>query len=96
LLGSGNLSCSTPTLSLTAIGGSSYSFSGLLGGPTGIVSQDDGRQQIIEGDYIINARRIPTFGIIVVNKPGTYQVLVTDENGCSATASIIVTGQECR
>jgi len=32
----------------------------------------------------------------VVNKPGTYTVLVTGENGCSSTATITVTGTECR
>ena len=90
LFGNGTLSCQTPTVSLTALGGSSYSFSG-----PGIVSQTDGRESIIIGSYIINRRPIPTIGQAVVNKPGTYTVLVTGENGCSVTVTIVVTGVAC-
>lgn len=88
--GNGTLSCQTPTLSLTAIGGSFYSFSG-----PGIVSQTDGRNRIIVGDYLLFSTPIPTVGMAVVNKPGTYSVAVTGENGCSTTATVVVTGTEC-
>jgi len=91
LVGNGTLSCTTPTLSLTALGGSRYAFSG-----PGIVSQFNGTEPTIIGSYIINRRAIPTLGTAVVNKPGTYTVLVTGENGCSSTATITVTGTECR
>jgi hypothetical protein len=88
--GNGTLSCQTPTLSLTAIGGSYYQFSG-----PGIVSQTDGRNRIIVGDYLLFSTPIPTVGMAVVKKPGTYTVVVTGENGCSTTATVVVTGTEC-
>lgn len=91
LLGNGTLSCQTPTLSLSAVGGTSYSFSG-----PGIVSQFGGIDQVAFMGYLIRQRAIPTIGTTVVNKPGTYTVVATDERGCTATISLIVTGQECR
>lgn len=90
--GSGNLSCQMPTLSLTALGGSGYQFNGPSGG---IVSQTDGRERIIIGTYLLNGTPIPTVGLAVVRKPGTYTVVVTNADGCSSTATIIVTGTEC-
>jgi hypothetical protein len=91
LVGSGNLSCQTPTLSITAVGGSYYSFEG-----PGVMSQTDGRERIRVGDYILFTTPIPTVGVAIVNKPGLYRVTVTDEKGCSQLAQLIVTGQECR
>lgn len=91
LVGQGNLSCQTPTLSITAVGGSYYAFEG-----PGVVSQTDGRKQIRVGDYILFATPIPTVGVAIVNKPGLYRVTVTDDRGCSQLAQLIVTGQECR
>ncbi len=90
LLGTGNLSCDTPTLSLTAIGGSRFSFSG-----PGVVSQFEGRERILVGDYILFRTAIPAQGTAVVNKPGLYTVVVSNENGCTSTASILVTGEAC-
>lgn len=90
-LGAGTLSCQTPLLSLTALGGSSYLFSG-----PGIVSQTHGRERIIVGDYILFRTPIPTIGIAIVNKPGTYTVVVTGQNNCSTTATLIVSGTACQ
>lgn len=95
LLGMGNLSCQTPTLSLTAVGGSRYQFSGPGGSSAGIVSQTDGRERLVVGDYLLFRTPIPTVGMAVVNRPGLYSVLVTDANGCSATATILITGTAC-
>jgi hypothetical protein len=91
LVGSGNLSCLTPTLSITAVGGSYYVFEG-----PGVVSQTDGRKRIIVGDYLLLQTPLPTVGVAIVNKPGLYRVTVTDEKGCPQIAQLIVTGQECR
>lgn len=95
LAGNGSLSCQTPTISLTAVGGSYYSFSGPGNTPLGIVSQTDGRERIIIGDYLLFRTPIPTIGMAIVNQPGIYSVFVTDENGCSTTATIMVTGRAC-
>jgi hypothetical protein len=91
LLGSGTLSCVTPTLTLTATGGVSYRFSG-----PGVVSQFSGTEGTIAGDYLINRRDIPTLGTAVVNQPGQYMVVVTDERGCKGESTINVVGQVCR
>jgi hypothetical protein len=91
LLGQGNLSCTTPTLTLTALGGITYQFSG-----PGVVSQTDGRERVMLGNYAIFRTPIPTVGQAVVNKLGQYTVLVTGADGCTATAQILVTGTECR
>ena len=95
LFGNGSLSCQTPTVSLTAVGGSRYRFSGPDGLSAGIVSQMDGRESTQVNGYLIVRTPIPTVGTVIVNQPGTYTVLVTDANGCSATATIVVTGTAC-
>ncbi len=61
--GGGQLTCSTPTLSLTATGGGTYSWSNGLG----------------------------TNAVVTVSASGTYSVIVTSTNGCTATATVAIT-----
>lgn len=60
------LTCSTTSISLTATGGGTYSWSN----GTGVVG---------------------TNAILAVNAPGTYSVTVTNANGCTASASQVIT-----
>ena len=60
------LTCSTTSISLTATGGGTYSWS--------------------NGTVVVG-----TNAILNVNTPGTYSVTITSVNGCSASASQVIT-----
>jgi hypothetical protein len=60
------LTCSVPSIALTATGGSGYSWS--------------------DGSTVVG-----TTDSFVVTSAGTYTVTVTNDNGCSSTATIVIT-----
>jgi len=64
VVASGTITCTNGSATLTASGGSTYTFNG----------------------------QTNSTGIFVVNAPGTYSVIVTGSNGCTASASATVTG----
>lgn len=95
VVSSGTLSCASPTVSLTAIGGTVYGFSGPAASPTGVVSQFDGSERVYVNGYLITRTPFPITGTAVVNKPGVYTIILTGNNGCSTTATFTVSGVAC-
>ncbi len=75
---------------IAEIEGIHYFFEG-----PGLLSQNDGRERIIVGDYIIFRRPIPTVGTAVINRTGLYTVTVTAENGCTARTTLNITSLAC-
>lgn len=90
LAGNGTLSCSSPTVSLTAVGGTQFMFSG-----PGVLSQFDGTEQVIVGAYLIRRTGLPPVGTALVNKPGTYTVVSSDGKGCTVQTTVTVPGTAC-
>jgi hypothetical protein len=70
LTNNGPLTCSQTSVTLTASGGSTYTFTS----PGGTVLAGSGNTRM-------------------VSSAGSYSVTVTSANGCTATASVIVTGE---
>lgn len=93
---SGTLTAGIPaSVKLVALGGLRYVFSGPGGTLAGIVEQFNGTRQTAIGGYLINETPLPPTGWAMVDQPGTYTVLVTGENGCTAIASLTVTAIRC-
>jgi hypothetical protein len=67
--GTTELTCTLTSISVTATGGGTYSWS--------------------DGSTVVG-----TNALLLITAPGTYTVTVTGDNGCTATASIIITQDE--